>query len=978
MALGSSFHSTLLHLLLLLSLVCWAKPKPLCLPEDRSALLHFKRSFIINDSASTSPDAYPKTQSWSLKEQHCCSWNGVTCDNSTGHVVGLDLSSSYLYGSINSSSTLFRLPHLRRLSLADNGFSGQVPWGILELLELEFLDLSGNSLKLRKPGLSHLLHKLTDMKQLYLDGVEISSYVPNILANISSLVELSLSNCELRGEFPAGVFNLPSLELLNLGSNQELSGELPELIGNFNSLRSLDISNCRFSGKLPCSLGNLTQLTLIDLFSNNFSGPIPSSIGHLNQLKVLEFSGNKFSGKIPSSLANLTRLEYLSLGTNSFDQGNLAWIGTQTNLTYLDLSSTNLTGQIPSSLQNLTRITYLYLSFNELNGHIPPWIGSLAELTEIKFNENNLSGPVPESIFKLQNLELLFLQRNQLNGTLKLNSFLELKNLTQLQLSANHLSVLTNVSTNGVPPKFKLLGLASCNLSEFPSFLRRQDELEFLELAENKIHGQIPNWFWTVGKQTLQYLSLGFNSLTGFGKLPDVLPWSSLEHLILESNMFQGSSPPPPPSVIFYKVSSNMLSGEITPIFCNLSSILVLDLSNNNMTGMLPPCLGSLADSLEVLNLQNNHFIGDIPPTYPTNCGLRTMDLSKNQLQGRIPRSLAHCTPLEELILGNNLISDRFPYWLGNLPNLKLLSLRSNRLHGVIGKPRTKSDFSKLQVIDLFNNHFSGELPSEYFKVWNAMKVANTSNLLLYMFANTSSQNKNYSWYGYYNYTVTLANKGRELRYERVPDSISVIDFSSNEFEGEIPEAIGDLKLVHVLNFSNNNLDGRIPSSLGGISNLESLDLSRNNLSGTIPPQLSKLNFLEVFNVSYNKLEGPVPQGSQFSTFDNNSYEGNSGLCGYPLSEKCGNPQVPPSIPSTPDEDEDEGIWRVMKFGWTVVLTGYGAGLILGMSLGWKFDAWKYACFRRVFGKWAVSNSGSGSNWYSSSLSSVWKKVSRN
>ncbi|KAL4378019.1 hypothetical protein GQ457_02G006320 [Hibiscus cannabinus] len=1022
-----AFHSTLLDVLVLLSLVCWAKP--LCLPDERSALLHFKQSFFINDSASTSSDAYPRTQSWNLEEQtgrDCCSWDGVTCDNATGHVVGLDLSSSYLHGSIDSSSTLFRLAHLRRLSLADNvflnsgipsgirnlsrltfldlhhsSFSGQVPWEFLELSKLEFLDLSGNSLKLRKPGLRNLLHRLTDMKKLYLDDVKISSSVPNMLANLSSFIALSLSNSELRGAFPTGIFDLPSLKFLNLESNPELSGslpdeiqdnhpllllslastgfsgKLPESIGNFHSMEYLDISNCYFSGKLPYSLGNLAQLTLLDLFSNNFSGPVPSSIGHLNQLKVLEFSENRFSGQIPSSLANLTQLDYLSLATNSFDQGTLAWLGTQTILTYLDLSSTNLTGQIPSSLQNLTQITYLYLSSNELSGQIPPWIGSLTKLTEIKFLENSLSGPVPESIFKLQNLELLFLQRNQLNGTLKLQSFLELKNLTQLQLSANYLSLLNNVGINGVLPKFRLLGLASCNLSEFPSFLRGQDELEFLELAENKIHGQIPNWFWSVGKQTLRYLNLGFNSLTGFGNLPAILPWSSLDHLILDSNMFQGALPPPPPSIITYKVSNNMLSGEITPIFCNLSSLHVLDLSNNYIAGMLPPCLASLADSLEVLYLENNHFIGAIPSTYPKNCRLRTMDLSTNQLQGKIPRSLAYCTQLEELSLGNNLISDRFPYWLGNLPKLKLLILRSNRLHGAIGKPQTKSDFSKLQVIDLSNNHLRGKLPSAYFNVWNAMKVSDTSsNLSPYMFANTSSLNKEYAWYGYFNYSVTLANKGRDLRYEKVPDSISVVDFSSNEFEGEIPEAIGDLKLIRVLNFSNNNLGGRIPLSLGGMSNLESLDISRNNLSGKIPPQLSKLTFLEIFNVSYNKLEGPVPQGPQFNTFNNDSYEGNSGLCGYPLSEKCGNPQVAPSPDE--DEDEDEGIWRVLKFGWKVVLTGYGAGLILGMSIGWNLDVWKYACFRKAFGKWAVSNSWSGSNWYGSSLASVWTKPSRN
>ncbi|KAL1162486.1 hypothetical protein V6Z11_A07G203800 [Gossypium hirsutum] len=1026
---GPAFHLILLALLLLFSLVC--SVKPLCHPDERSALLHFKQSFIIKDSASSSPDAYPKTESWNVEDPSvdCCSWNGVECDNITGHVVVLELNSSYLYGSINSNTTLFRLPHLQRLSLADNvfinseipsginnlssltyldlsfsNFSGQVPLEILELAKLELLDLSGNPLKLRKPGLRSLLHNLTNLRQLYLTDVTLSSSVPKMLTNFYSLTVLILSNCDLRGKFPTAVFELPNLELLSLESNQELSGslpdvqenhslsklslantrfsgQLPESIGNFKSLEYLDISHCHFFGKLPYSLGGLTQLKYLDFSYNNFSQPIPSSIGHLNQLQILDLSDNKFSGQIPSSLSNLTQLFYLSLATNSFVQGNLSWIGTQTNLTYLDLSKTNLTGQIPSPLQNLTQITWLYLYDNGLDGQIPPWIGSLTKLTEIKFQDNYLGGPIPESIFNLQNLELLYLHTNHLNGTLKLQSFLELKTLTRLQLSGNYLSLLTNVSINVAPPKLKLLGLASCNLSEFPSFLRSQDELEILELAENKIHGQIPNWFWGVGKQNLQYLNLGFNSLTGsiFQKLPAVLPWSNLKDFNLESNMLQGSLPHPPPSISSYKVSNNMLSGEIEPMFCNLPSLVVLDLSNNNMTGTLPPCLANLTNSLEVLSLQSNHFNSAIPPTYTKNCRLTTMDLSQNQLQGKIPRSLAHCTQLEELILGNNLINDSFPHWLGGLPKLKVLILRSNRLHGMIGKPQTKSDFSKLQVIDLSNNHLRGKLPSDYFNVWNAMKVHSTNNSFSpYMFANTSFQNRENVWYDYYNYTVTLAMKGRDLEYENVPDSISAIDLSSNELEGEIPEAIGELKLIRMLNLSNNKLSGRIPLSLGKLSNLESLDLSRNKLWGKIPPQLSKLNFLVVFNVSYNKLEGAVPQGAQFNTFNNDSYEGNSGLCGYPLTETCGNPEVPASTHLGWDEAEDEGMWSVIKFGWKIVLTGYAGGLILGMSLGWNFNAWKYGWFRKVLGKCVVSNSWKGSNWYGFSWISVWKKVSWN
>jgi hypothetical protein len=79
--------------------------------SESLALLQFKQSFEINVSDSHNPFAYPKVSSWnSGKNNDCCSWDGVLCDGGTGHVIGLDLSSSYLYGPSTLAaafSTLF-------------------------------------------------------------------------------------------------------------------------------------------------------------------------------------------------------------------------------------------------------------------------------------------------------------------------------------------------------------------------------------------------------------------------------------------------------------------------------------------------------------------------------------------------------------------------------------------------------------------------------------------------------------------------------------------------------------------------------------------------------------------------------------------------------------------------------------------------------------------------------------------------------
>lgn len=143
-------------------------------------------------------------------------------------------------------------------------------------------------------------------------------------------------------------------------------------------------------------------------------------------------------------------------------------------------------------------------------------------------------------------------------------------------------------------------------------------------------------------------------------------------------------------------------------------------------------------------------------------------------------------------------------------------------------------------------------------------------------------------------------------------------DLFSNKSEGEIPNLIGNLKRLQSLNLSHNALTGSIPSLVENMTQLESLDLSHNQLSGQIPQQHSQLDFLAVFNISYNNLSGPMPQDNQFNNVDNSSYAGNVGLCGDPLSKKCGDLK-PPSTGS--NEGEDEGY--DLHIGWTVLI-GYG------------------------------------------------------
>ncbi|PHT85695.1 hypothetical protein T459_07801 [Capsicum annuum] len=255
--------------------------------------------------------------------------------------------------------------------------------------------------------------------------------------------------------------------------------------------------------------------------------------------------------------------------------------------------------------------------------------------------------------------------------------------------------------------------------------------------------------------------------------------------------------------------------------------------------------------------------------------------------------------------------------WLGTLPELRVLSLKSNKLHGPIRTLGNENIYPELRFLDLSFNAFTGNLPMSLFQHFKAMKKIDPSK-------KAPSDER----YGYYENSIAVVTKGLELEVVRILFLYTTIDLSNNKFEGHIPSMIGELIALRVLNLSHNGLQGPIPQSLGCLSSVESLDLSGNHLVGEIPPQFASLTSLEILNLSYNHLEGCIPQGNQFHTFENNSYESNDGLRGFSLSRGCDNSTSEKTYAGSALDEESNS--EFLNDFWKAALI---TGLCIGLSI---------------------------------------------
>ncbi|XVF74887.1 hypothetical protein PTKIN_Ptkin13bG0146800 [Pterospermum kingtungense] len=594
------------------------------------------------------------------------------------------------------------------------------------------------------------------------------------------------------------------------------------------------------SGHLSSSLANLTLLTHLNLSHNRFTGSLPTGFfTSLDQLRVLDLSYNGLSGELSldsfsdENNNNLSPIQTVDLSSNRFSgtiQSDSIFQAAR-NLTVFNVSNNTLGGQVPSTICLNTSLTLLDLSYNKFNGEIPSGLEKCSKLQILRAGYNNLSGTLPVDIFAVTSLQQLSLPLNRISGRIP-DAIVQLRDLTILELYSNGFE------------------------GSIPKDIGQLSKLERLLLHINNFTGFLPPSLMNCTNLTT--LTLGYNYLEGDLSTFNFSTLLRLNTLDLGNNNFTGTLPLSLyscRSLTAIRLSSNQLEGQISPDILALQSLSFLSISTNKLT--------NFTGAIRILMGFKN---------------LTTLILSKNFMNEALPDDgniigEEGFQNLQILALGGCNFTGQVPTWLAKLKNLEVLDLSQNRITGLI--PSWLGGLQNLFYIDLSENLISGEFPIELTSLWALATQASADEV-----------NRTYLELPVY---VTPNNATNLQLYNQLSSLPPAIYLRSNNLSGNIPEAIGQLKFLHVLDLSQNNFSGSIPDQISNLINLEILDLSHNQLSGQIPASLRGLHFLSSFNVAYNDLQGPIPSGGQFDTFTNTSFEGNPGLCGTIVQRICPN-----------------------------------------------------------------------------------------
>ena len=447
-------------------------------------------------------------------------------------------------------------------------------------------------------------------------------------------------NCSINNDHITGLF-LPTLGL---------NGTLPVSLCDLFALRSILFAVNILHGAIPSCISRLTALTMFHISNNFISGEIPDGLWDLSQLEWLQLVDNRLTGTLSSGVGNLLQLRMLGLGSNL------------------------LSGKLPRELGKLHSVVYAPIGMYTFM-HPLVWTDVVCGVLLLQF-------------FVLFMIIYGILKCVDSHQQIVFDCF-HVTSLSSSPSSSSSSSSLTGVNffSGTIPAEIGNmanllhLGLVTCALTgQIPISISAMTNIQSITIANNQLTGSFP--IFLADHPSLVNIQLFGNEMVGF--LPSFTS-DRLAVLQLQSNRFSGE-----------------LIQVFTETFVSSSNLNTIDLSENALTGSIPPSLFNIP-TLVNLALSSNCFTGSLPQTICSAGNIRTMTL--NGLSSN--KQCENQRFLPGLLL-KDYMHGSIPLCVWSLANLRSFHISGNRFSGEIGGLPVNS---VLDELSLSHNHFTGSLP---------------------------------------------------------------------------------------------------------------------------------------------------------------------------------------------------------------------------------------------------------------------------
>lgn len=369
------------------------------------------------------------------------------------------------------------------------------------------------------------------------------------------------------------------------------------------------------------------------------------------------------------------------------------------------------------------------------------------------------------------------------------------------------------------------------------------------------------------------------------------------------------------------QIGGQNLEGTLPKELNSLSSLTILEVMKNKLTGQIPSLSG--LSSLQEVLFDDNNFTSVPSDFFKGLTSLQKISLDYNSFDSWvIPESLKDATGLQIFSANGANITGTIPDFLGGdtIPGLMHLHLAFNFLQGPIplsfGKSSIQtlwlngqkgdsklngsvaviqnmtsltqlwlhgnsftgplpdlSGLSSLQDFSVRDNQLTGIVPSSLVNLHSLAVVNLTNNLFQGQTPKFSSSVRFDMAKGSNSFCLDDAGVACDGRVNVLLSIVKSVGYPAvlaeswkgnnpcnSDWKGVSCDAGGNITVV---NLKNLGLSGTISLNFSRLTSLRQLMLSGNELTGTIPKELTTLPSLEMLDVSNNHLFGKVPNFRQ-------------------------------------------------------------------------------------------------------------------